>query len=110
MRTIVAGSRTWDNFDIMETVLNARDITEVVSGNAKGADELGEWWATKNGVQIKVFPANWSLHGKAAGYIRNEEMAKYADALVAFWDGKSKGTKHMINLAHKYGLQVEVVT
>lgn len=85
------------------------DITEVVSGNARGADEMGEWWASENGIQIKLFPANWSKFGKAAGPIRNEEMAKYADCLVAFWDGKSKGTSNMLDLAEKYGLHIEVV-
>jgi len=66
-------------------------------------------YANERGYPIKQFPADWNKYGKSAGYKRNEEMAKYADALIAFWDGKSKGTKHMIDLAKRYGLKVKVV-
>lgn len=83
---------------------------QIVSGGARGADKLGELYAHTNLHSLKVFPADWEKFGKSAGYIRNEEMAKYADCLVAFWDGKSRGTKHMIDLAHKHGLQVRVVS
>lgn len=107
----MAGSRTWTNWGMMEQILDLwkDDITELVSGTAKGADEMGEWWATKNGISIKRFPADWSRYGKGAGYIRNKEMAQYADGLFAFWDGKSKGTGHMIDLAKKHDLHVEII-
>ena len=110
MRVIIAGSRSWTDWDIMKSSLDRmkEKITEVVSGTARGADEMGEWWAQENNIPIKRFPADWSRYGKAAGFIRNEEMAKYADALVAFRVGHTKGTSNMIKLAYKYGLRVEV--
>jgi len=81
-------------------------ITEVVSGGAKGVDRLGELWAQKRNIPITRFPAEWNKYGKRAGYIRNKEMALYADALLAIWDGESKGTKHMIDSALEQGLWV----
>lgn len=85
-------------------------ITEVVSGTARGPDTVGAQWAVDQEppIPVKEFPANWNTHGKKAGYLRNKEMADYADALLAIWDGKSKGTKHMIDLASKAGLDVWV--
>ena len=82
---------------------------EMVTGCAKGADQIPYYFKTWHGYPLKEFPANWSKYGKSAGYIRNKEMAEYADALIAFWDGKSKGTKHMIGLAKKYNLKVRIV-
>lgn len=82
---------------------------EIVSGTAKGADQLGERFAKEHNYQIKQFPADWNTYGKKAGYIRNKQMAEYADALVAFWNGESKGTKSMIELAEKNLLQIKVV-
>jgi hypothetical protein len=61
------------------------------------------------GLKLENYPANWRQKGKQAGYLRNQEMAKKADALVAFWDGESKGTKHMIDIAEQMGLKVNVV-
>ena len=95
---------------IKEDILNI----EIISGTAKGADTLGERFASNYGIKVKRFPANWDAYGKSAGYIRNKQMAKYAvsdggyGVLIAFWDGKSKGTKHMIDLARKHGLIVYV--
>ena len=110
MKVIIAGSR--EGFEIADVFVAMRDsgfcVTEVVSGTARGVDRLGESWANANQVPIKRFPANWDEYGKSAGYRRNAEMASYADALVALWDGKSTGTKHMIDLAGKMGLTVYV--
>ena len=110
MKTIIAGSRNIKNISIIyQTVYESGfDITEVVSGTARGVDKLGEQWATENNIPIKRMPANWNLYGKSAGPIRNNEMADYADALIAIWDGKSKGTKWMIDVANKRGLMVYV--
>jgi len=112
MRVIIAGSRNFTDYDKLKPVVDAFhskfNITQVISGNAKGADSLGEWWATQNEVEVKLFPANWSKHGKAAGHIRNKEMANHADALIAFWDGKSPGTKSMIDYAKSKRLQIVV--
>lgn len=108
MKTIIAGSRGIENYNTIAEAVNKSgfNITEVVSGTARGVDKLGEEWANKNGIPVKRFPAKWDMHGKRAGYLRNEEMAKYADALIAVWDGKSKGTKHMIDTAKNMGLKV----
>lgn len=122
MKVIIAGSR-----DIGSTVYNGRriqtcsisaiddaveesgfSITEVVSGCAFGVDKLGEVWAETNDIPIKKFPADWDLHGRKAGYVRNSQMADYADALIAVWDGKSRGTANMIELAKKKGLKIYV--
>lgn len=110
MKTIIAGSRNFQDYKKMEEVLAniPWKITQVISGNAIGADQMGEWWAQQNEIEVRVFPANWSKHGKAAGHIRNQEMAKVGDALVAFWDGKSKGTENMINLARQKHLQLKI--
>jgi len=113
MKVIVAGGRDFNLFNFLskkcDNILNSSENIEIVSGTANGADKLGELYAIKNSYKLKQFPADWDKHGKAAGFIRNEEMAKYADSLIAFWDGKSKGTKHMIDLAKKYNLKIRII-
>lgn len=110
MRTIIAGSRSIKDIeDIMMAVFNSQiKPTVVLSGGASGADSLGEDWALKSDIPLEIYPADWEHNGKAAGYIRNQEMAENADALIAIWDGMSKGTKHMIDIATKKGLKVFV--
>lgn len=113
MKVIIAGGRTFNDYDSLlqkcDYFLSQQTEIEIVSGTANGADKLGEKYGNEKGYPIKQFPADWDKFGKSAGYKRNEEMAKYADALIAFWDGNSKGTKHMINIAHKYNLKVKIV-
>jgi hypothetical protein len=113
MKIIIAGSRNFNDYNLLKTscdkLLTQFTNIEIVSGTARGADKLGERYAGEKGYDIKQFPANWDKHGKSAGYIRNDEMAQYADMLIAFWDGTSKGTKHMIDLANKRGIKVEIV-
>lgn len=77
------------------------EITTVISGTAKGVDTLGERWAKEHGVTVERYPANWSQHGRAAGPIRNGEMAEIAENAVILWNGVSRGTKDMINRAKK---------
>ena len=110
MKVIIAGSRGIDNINSIQeaVVISNFNINEVVSGTARGVDKLGEYWAEQHGIRVKQFPANWNEFGKSSGYRRNVEMAEYADALLAIWDGKSKGTKHMIDIAAKKGLKVFV--
>lgn len=114
-RVIIAGSRSFQDYDLLcqhadKMLARVRQDHKiiVVSGGAHGADELGELYAVNRGYEIKAFSADWDRYGKSAGYIRNEEMARNADALIAFWDGQSHGTKHMIDLAEKYKLKVSV--
>ena len=113
MKVIIAGSREFSDFQLLytkceEVLANANEV-EIVSGTARGADKLGEHYASLKGYSVRQFPADWNKHGKSAGYIRNKEMAEYADCLIAFWDGNSKGTKHMIDLAKERGLFVYII-
>lgn len=110
MKVIIAGGRDVTDYSAVVSAIKASlfTITEVVSGKARGADRLGELWAEANGIPIKPFPADWNQYGRGAGHIRNEQMAEYADALIAIWDGQSRGTKNMIERADKHGLQVFV--
>lgn len=115
MNLIIAGGRDFNNYLLLEDklikLLSATPLgtITVLCGMAKGADSLGKRWAIFNGVKIKEFPADWGKYGKAAGHIRNKQMAEEATHLVAFWDGKSKGTKNMIETAQNMGLQVRVI-
>lgn len=112
MKTIIAGSRSEERFSAVVHAVWAsgwiKEITETVSGTADGVDRLGEQWARMGGIPVKRFPAKWDTYGKAAGRQRNLEMAVYADALIAVWDGKSPGTRHMIQTAERMGLKVFV--
>lgn len=111
MKVVIAGSR--EGFDFLEVQDGIKasgfEVTEVVSGTARGVDKLGEKWARMHIKDVKRFPADWKKLGKSAGYKRNVQMAEYSDALIAFWYNKSKGTGHMINIAKEKGLQVFVI-
>lgn len=126
LRIIVAGGRDFDDFPLLMNKCieiigeetkedNTIEKIRIVSGTARGADRLGEQYAKIAHYNITRFPAAWDTYGKSAGYRRNAEMAKFASegenigVLIAFWNGKSRGTKHMIDLAKKYGLKVYVV-
>ncbi len=112
-RVIIAGGRDFDDFERLHEVCNRlldADVT-VISGNARGADTLGEQYAEAHepfGMQLEKYPADWDKHKKAAGHIRNHQMSLIADGLIAFWDDKSKGTKNMIEQAHKAQLETHV--
>lgn len=110
MRTIVAGCRTATRYGELVKALDQLETrpTAVLSGTALGADRLGERWARENNIPIERYPADWDLFGKLAGRRRNVEMAENAEALVALWDGESRGTRHMIDVARKFGLAVTV--
>ena len=111
-KVIIAGSRSFSDYTKLRVYCDAalafHKEVEIVSGTASGADRLGEKYAEERSFKLKKFPADWDAYGKSAGYRRNEDMAKYADALIAFWDGESKGTAHMIRLAEKHGLQIRI--
>jgi hypothetical protein len=108
MKTIIAGTRTMTDISVMEEAIGASGFTiaEVVSGGAPGGDALGERWAEENGIPATRFPADWKRYGRKAGPIRNQAMSEYADALIAVWDGKSRGTKAMMREGRRRGLQV----
>lgn len=111
MKTIIAGSRSITNYDDVLGIVadSGFVITEVVSGRAKGVDRIGEQIANDyNILPIKEFPADWDRYSLAAGKLRNAQMAEYADALIAIWDGYSKGTRDMIDRAKRRGLKVYI--
>ena len=122
IRIIVAGSRGFDNYSLLSSRLDKymeemspvyRKNAEIISGTARGADQLGEKYAEAKGLILKQFPANWDKFGNKAGYLRNKDMAEYASegigVLFLFWDGKSKGSKNMLELAHRYELELNVI-
>ena len=120
IKVIIAGSREFDNYDLLakkvdfflQNKINKTKLysnIEIVSGTAKGADTLGEKYAKERGFALKQFPADWELYGKRAGYVRNKQMRDYADICIVFWDGKSRGSKHMIDLAKETNMPVRVV-
>ncbi len=110
-RVIVAGSRTFQNYPLLCNELDKirEQIDEIVCGEARGADTLGRTYAYDNDIKIKSFPADWERYGKAAGFMRNNEMAQYADEAIIFWDGKSIGSKDMIDKMEKLGKEVRVI-
>lgn len=111
MKTIIAGSRNIEEYQAILDAIEASgfEITEVISGGAKGVDSLGERYGTEKGIPVKVFPADWESYGRKAGIMRNKEMAAYAEALIAVWDGNSPGTYNMIAEAQSRKLKVYVL-
>ncbi len=115
-RVIIAGTRSFNDYELLRdscnNLLSEKQRTHtvaVISGTARGADQMGERYARERGFQLRRFPADWEQYGKSAGHIRNAKMADNADALIAFWDGESKGTKNMIDNARRKGLAVKVI-
>ena len=111
IKIIVAGGRNYNDYEFLKLKLNEvlanlpeDDEIEITSGGATGADQMGERFADEYGLKLKVFPADWNKHGRAAGPIRNRNMAEYADCLVAFEGGR--GTQNMIKTAKELGLKV----
>jgi predicted Rossmann fold nucleotide-binding protein DprA/Smf involved in DNA uptake len=113
---IIAGSRDFNDYELLKTKCNQyleekRKTYEIVivSGHARGADKFGEQYAAEEGFQLEIYKADWDKYGKRAGYRRNEQMAEVGDAVIAFWDGESKGTKHMIDIMKEENKLVRVV-
>ena len=117
IRIIIAGSRDFSDYDLLKRTLAKRqqsleDVT-IISGTARGADRLGERFAVEHNLKLIRMPADWDRYGKRAGYLRNVAMAEHASeatgVLYAFWDGCSRGTQHMINIAKKHALEVHII-
>ncbi len=113
MKLLIAGGRDFQDYDRLKKYIDwlrtKYDITEIVSGMARGADTLGYMYAMENNIKVAKFPAEWNLYGNKAGYVRNFEMGKYCDNAVIFWDGKSKGTKSMIDIMEKMGKKIALL-
>ena len=110
MKVIIAGSRTIQDFNVVKKAIEESkfEIKEVISGGARGVDTLAIRWAKENKIPYKVFPADWEKYGRSAGAIRNRQMAKRADAVIAIWNRLSKGTGDMIKVANVKGLHLFV--
>ena len=112
-RVIIAGGRDFDDYEYMSTKLNElfkdqnmfnNKAIKVISGMAKGADTLGIRYADEHKLTKILFPANWKVYPRIAGFLRNNDMLSIATHLIAFWDGKSSGTKHMIDITQEKGI------
>lgn len=115
-RVCIAGSRGFSDYPLLrdscDRLLGQKaSIHEIViiSGTAKGADSLGEQYATERGYAVERYPADWDKYGRRAGALRNEQMCTVSDALIAFWDSKSRGTEHMIRICQGKGIPVRVI-
>ena len=111
-KIIISGSRHFSDYTLLKSVCNCllkpyRNI-QIVYGGANGADTLASQYAREMNHSLKLFSPNWNKYSRAAGPIRNKQMAEYSDGCIAFWDGKSPGTKHMISQAKKYNITVHV--
>ena len=113
MKVIIAGGRDFTDYEFakkhLDSIFSKVKPDYIISGKARGADTIGEQYAHENGIDVLEFAADWKGLGRKAGPIRNAQMAQEATHLVAFWDGKSRGTKHMIEEAERVGLKVRVV-
>jgi predicted Rossmann fold nucleotide-binding protein DprA/Smf involved in DNA uptake len=116
MNLAVVGSRTFSNYEYMHFMLTEILYSywvwkcTIISGGARGADQLAERFAKEDGHDISIFPAEWDKYGKSAGYKRNKLIVDNADIVAAFWDGESKGTLHTMNLARKQGKPLYIFT
>jgi hypothetical protein len=116
-RVIIAGGRDFDDYEYMSTKLNElfkdpntfnNKTIKIISGMAKGADFLAIRYADENKLTKILFPANWKVYPRIAGFLRNNDMLSIATHLIAFWNGESSGTKHMIEIAQMKGIPVWV--
>lgn len=113
MKVLVAGSRKFNDYERLKKVLDELEgIDEIVSGEASGADALGSKYGLENDIHVQSFIPNWKGLGKRAGYERNLEMARYLnsneDMAVIFWDGESRGSRHMIEICERMAIKYEI--
>ena len=109
----IIGSRTFNDYNFakqeINNILNSKYIIEnIISGGAKGADKIGELYAIEYSIPIEIIKPDWSI-GRHAGILRNTEIIKKSNIVIAFWDGKSKGTKDSINKAKKQGKILHII-
>ncbi|MBE7037081.1 MAG: DUF2493 domain-containing protein [Ruminococcaceae bacterium] len=114
-KIVIGGCRDFDDYEFFKVKVDAyletvrdKDIT-ILSGHCSGVDQMAERYAKERHLKLLIFPAEWNLYGRSAGPIRNEKMVQQAETVIAFWNGKSRGTKSLIHLATQYGRNLEVV-
>lgn len=110
MRYAVIGSRSFQNYDILNRFLERHYISLIVSGGAAGADTLASRYAIENNIPLTVIKPNWVKYPKTAGFVRNKEIIRAVDIVVAFYDGFSSGTTHSLNYAEKLNKKTFIVT
>lgn len=105
MKLAIIGSRNFYDYSYLLSVwgvyFSTRNVTEIISGGAKGADSLGKKLALEKNIPYVEFKPDWETFGKSAGFMRNVNIIKNCDCVLAFWDGKSKGTGHSLGCAKK---------
>lgn len=104
MKIAIVGGRNFTDYDLLfdsMLLVAFEDIEEIISGGARGADSLGEQYASYYAYPIRKFLPDWDKYGKSAGFIRNQTIVDACDIVVAFWDGKSRGTADTIEKAKK---------
>ncbi len=106
MKIAIIGSRNIKNVEIGKYLF---DCEEIVSGGAVGVDSCAAEYAKKNNIKLIEFRPEYERYGKAAPIVRNKKIVEYSDRVIAFWDGKSKGTLSVINYAKKMGKDCEIV-
>jgi len=109
MKLAVTGSRNFKNYKVMKKVLMKYKIEEIVSGGAKGADTLAERFADEHKIKKVIFKPDYAKYGKKAPLMRNRQIVDYVDRMIAFWDGKSRGTKYTIDYARKNRKKINVI-
>lgn len=113
-RVIIAGGRDFSDYSLLrrkcDVFFRQKTPSAILSGMARGADSLGVQYANEKGIPVQKYPADWNKYGRRAGMVRNRQMLEDADALVAFWDGASRGTANMITIAKEAGIPVRVVS
>ncbi len=114
-RVVIAGCRDYNNYkeaksyiDFCLSNIRKKNDIVIVSGCASGADAIGERYAKEYGFKVEKYPADWKTYGKSAGPRRNKQMAEISDYVICFWDGKSRGTKSMIEFSKKLGKPIKI--
>lgn len=107
----IIGSRGFNNYELLNETMSQyiNQVDVVVSGGARGADSLGEKWAKENGKETLIFKPDWNKFGKRAGFIRNQDIVKNSQIVIAFWDGKSPGTRSSIDLCERHKIPVKII-
>ena len=107
MKLAIIGSRSIEKLDLDEYIKDKPDV--VISGGAKGIDTIAWEWAVKNNIEIIVHRPDYNKNGKWAALRRNDIIIDEADKIIAFWNGKSTGTKYVIDRAKELNKNIEVV-
>lgn len=114
-RIVIGGCRGYNNYQVFcgymdnwLAQLGDGDEIIILSGHCSGTDAMAEKYATQNNLELEIYPAEWKRYGKAAGPMRNRLMVENSDYVIAFWDGKSRGTKSLIGYAEKFKKPVSI--